>query len=125
MKNVIRHGDVSLHEVDPSKIDQSKFKKLTGGTADYPIAFGETTGHKHVLKAGEWKLENMFAEGEFEVYEAGDKTVYVKVNKPTALVHEEHKTIVVPPGLYEQKQEREEDPFSEAAAEQRVRRVVD
>lgn len=123
---VIRHGDVSLHGVDLLPKDA---KKLEGGkdfTQDgYVLAYGETTGHTHKLLKGDHQIEDLFVSGDFEVYEAGDKAIYVKVTKPTPLRHEEHRTIVIPEGIYEQKQEREEDPFSEAAAEERVRRVID
>lgn len=125
---VVRHGDVSLHRVSAVPSDA----KLVADQGDFILAYGETTGHTHKLVAGKHKVEStdpeiaaMFTTGKFKVYETKDGVRFVEVEAPTPLKHQEHRTIVIPEGIYKQEQEREEDPFSEATAEQRVRRVID
>lgn len=130
---VIRHGDVDL--VSVSKIP--KEAKLVTSSKDFHkdgfvLAYGEVTGHRHLLKTGKQQIEStdpaireMFVEGKVKVYETEKGVRYVQVLAPTPLVHEDHRTLVIPEGIYEQKQEVEEDPFSEAAAAERVRQVID
>jgi len=55
------------------------------------LAYGEKTGHRHVLTDG-------------AVYEAhgprGQQT-FVQLESPARLVHDEHAMIDIPPGVYE------------------------
>lgn len=108
MKNLpARHGDLSFHVL----------KKLPKGAkfirkAPMHIAgLGETTGHKHTVKS-----DVDFELWEIEVDEgtAGRVKHWVYVlDQPATVSHEEHRTIELPAGIYEQKQEIEEDPFTE------------
>jgi hypothetical protein len=95
MKNntkIIRHGDVLLRAKD--KIPEGA-KKL--GTKI--VAEGEATGHNHKFQ------------GQVSIYETeqGQKFVYAK--EELQLVHQEHKMVQVPAGIYEVIQEQEFDPF--------------
>lgn len=105
-KKIYRHGDVSLYEVDSMPIGETK------KVGSFICALGETTGHKHVLTAEPQTL--------IEILEAPNGRRYLKLNGQAQLTHEEHKTITVLPGIYEQRQEREFDWFQMA-----TRRVVD
>src|SRR3990167_6850174 len=105
-KKIWRHGDVMLYEVE--KMPAGAVKKVSS----FILALGETTGHKHVLTAEPQTL--------IEILEASNGRRYLKVNGQAELTHEEHKTITVLPGIYEQRQEREYDNFQHA-----VRQVID
>ena len=70
------------------------------------LAEGEKTGHKHQLQ------------GNVTVYKQELGTLYFKVKTSAELVHQEHKTIDIPEGMYMVQQEREFNPF------ENIRRVV-
>jgi hypothetical protein len=97
-----RHGDVALKRI----------KKLPKGIKelkDKTLAYGEFTGHSH-----------RFADPKnIKRYVDGDRT-YLEVLVATPLIHEEHNKIIIEPGMYEQIQEREYDPFLES-----IRTVID
>lgn len=77
---------------------------------DPVLAHGEATGHKHQLHG----------DG-FTVYEnPATRRKHLRIVRPTALRHEEHKEIMLPPGDYEVSGVREYDHFDEEA-----RQVVD
>jgi hypothetical protein len=85
-----RHGDVLLKEVRilPPNVQRAAKK---------PLAVGEATGHSH-----------RFEDGKYRFWTSGEKR-FVEVLAPSSLVHEEHARLVIPPGVYEQLQEREYD----------------
>lgn len=109
-----RHGDLSFHPI--AKLP--KAAKLIGQVKSHIAGLGETTGHQHVVKS----------EQEFDLYEIMDrdergelvKTWFYKLKAPAVVTHEEHKTITLDEGLYVQRQEQEEDPFTE-----KTRAVID
>ena len=73
------------------------------------IAYGEMTGHTHQLTEG-------------RVYnDSKKKEKYVEiVGRPTPIIHEEHKPIVLEPGKYKVTRQREYKP-----AKRRAQAVVD
>lgn len=84
---------------------------------------GETTGHKHQFLETE-KVRVFWADGT-ELLSGGDTIMpgirkYVQVLEPTALTHEEHKPIIIAPGVYEMDLVREYD-----YDKHEMRRVVD
>ncbi|MDM9382969.1 hypothetical protein QUB80_19940 [Chlorogloeopsis sp. ULAP01] len=88
----IRQGDVILLPVQ--QIDGQKLPHLT-------LAEGEVTGHKHCI-----------IDGQAELYEQ-DGTLYLSVLSSEALlVHEEHKSIVIPQGTWMVRIQREYEPES-------------
>jgi hypothetical protein len=96
-----RHGDVLIAKIDSLPADMKRRE-------DGVLAYGEITGHAHRLQVPEsaelWEL---------------DGVLYMKVVAPVAtVVHEEHKPIMIPEGLYRVWQQREYTPDS-------VRIVVD
>lgn len=97
-----RHGDIRLSRIKALPKDVNKLKHKT-------LAYGEVTGHSH-----------RFADDRFiDRYSDGERT-FLKVTRPSTLIHEEHGPQVILPGLYEQIQEREHDYIEESA-----RAVVD
>ena len=105
----IRHGDISFHPVKSIP----KSAKQVKHNGSFVVALGETTGHKHVIKAPSFT--------NFEVWEDGEDR-YVVVKEPITISHEEHRTPskIWLPGIYKQKQELEEDAFADV-----IRQVKD
>lgn len=98
----IQQGDVII---SPSVIPSDAKKSDTNVLQE-----GEATGHAHRL-----------FDGDYQVYEEPKtKQKHLRLLTPTALRHEEHKEIILPPGDYHIGIVREYDHFSEEA-----RRVAD
>jgi hypothetical protein len=102
---MIRQGDVLLVEVD----------ELPEGTAIVPrdngrliLAYGEVTGHAHVVDAPP-------AEAVLLTTTENDRFLQLVTSAP--LVHEEHATIQLEPGLYRQVPQEE---WSDSMEPQRV-----
>ena len=98
MKNILRHGDISFHPINKA---EGEIIKHNGS---FVLAEGETTGHKHVITT-----ENI---ADMEVRRASDGGYILTLKKAGTISHEEHKTIIVPPGTYQVGKEREMDWFS-------------
>jgi len=71
-----------------------------------PLAVGEVTGHAHRVR-----LEDVQAD-KVEFFSKFGR-LYVRAKEPITIMHEEHKTITIPPGIYERKTVREYDHFRE------------
>ncbi|MBF0344320.1 MAG: hypothetical protein HQL06_08830 [Nitrospirae bacterium] len=100
-------GDVFLKQV---KKLPTGVKRINEAGTGYVLAEGESTGHSHQINDA------------VEVYEKG-KTIYIHVEKPVALVHQEHRPITIDEGIYKVGIVREYNPWSEK--KKRVMRVVD
>jgi hypothetical protein len=98
---LLRQGDVLLKLVP-------RLPRGSKKVGDNVLARGETTGHSHRMMGG-------------EVYRTPSNQTLVLVRDEASLVHEEHKQIEVPKGIYRVIQQREYDP----RAEQRRRFVLD
>ena len=84
-----RQGDVLLKSIEslPKGVTKNDSKVL---------AYGEVTGHSHRF------------EGE-GVVTYGNPIQYIDVQMPSPLIHEEHKEVIILPGIYEVLHEREWD----------------
>lgn len=102
----IRHGDIPLHKID--KLPEGLTK--ISSKEEHILAEGETTGHMHRLKCAE-KVD-MFTDT------FGNR--YVAINGKATVSHEEHKTLIIDPGVYRIGKEREKDWFSLS-----VKKVID
>lgn len=92
----VRHGDLYVTKVD--SIPKDLPKKI-----NTELLEGEVSGHVHRLSGGivyqeQPTLANNFLLGYFEI------------ETETPLSHEEHETIMLPPGKYKFMQQREYDP---------------
>lgn len=106
MQTIYRHGDILLKRIETlPKGDEVK----TNG--QYILAYGEVTGHKHVMTVD--KPEHL------KVLDK-DGGIFIELTEPATVTHEEHNTITVQPGYFEIIHEREYDSFLESA-----RRVID
>lgn len=70
----------------------------------YVVAEGEHTGHAHVLEV----------EGVLEVREV-DGVIYARIASPVSLLHEEHHTQTIQPGIVKFGRVQEYDHFAEEA----------
>ena len=76
-----RHGDVIIEKIE--NLPNEPLTKLDRKE----LAFGEVTGHAHRIDVG-------------ELFETKDGKLYLKTEKFANLTHEEHKCIVLNPGVY-------------------------
>lgn len=86
----IRQGDILL-----KKLDGIEGKPI--GTGKMVLAYGEKTGHSHVL------------DGDVSYFENGNGQLLCRVNGNAELVHQEHKSIQIPIGDYLIIRQREYD----------------
>ena len=90
-----RQGDVWIMSA-PAKA--KKGKDITDhGT--FVAAYGEVTGHKHLVKGGKFNV--------FEYKETNADVALLDVEEKATMVHEEHSTIEIPPGKYIIRRQRE------------------
>lgn len=104
-----QHGDVLILAIRELPSGATRIKPCNGNYV--LLAEGEATGHAHTVVAC----------SEVALYTLGD-SLYLKVegDSPVSLVHQEHATQEVQPGVYEIGRVVEVDPF-----EDEVRQVAD
>jgi hypothetical protein len=94
MKNQIRQGDILLEETN---LEEHKDKKLLGAGSRV-LAYGEVTGHSHLI------------DGDIRYYE-NNGTIICSIDEGV-LSHEEHGNINIPKGDYVVIKQREFDVMS-------------
>ncbi len=94
---IYRHGDILLSPVDAIPDDVVPRNDLV-------IARGEITGHAHRIVTGE----------RAELFDHGSGMFLRISGGPASLVHEEHATINLQPGVYRIWRQREYNPHSYA-----------
>lgn len=115
VNNLARHGDLSFRRVNKAiktkkeKTVKKIWKHIHANKFSEVLAYGETTGHKHVLVSN----------SPIVTYEE-EGTKYFELADYGHLSHEEHDTITFEPGTYQVIREREYDYFLEES-----RRVLD
>jgi len=92
-----QQGDVIIKITDEIPGDATKVLRAPRG---FVLAEGEATGHAHVI------------EESIAMYEK-DGILYLVVDKPVTVKHEEHKPIDLDRGMYKVNIVREYDPFEE------------
>ena len=94
-----RQGDVLLRAVDASSASVSPIPREEGRIV---LAHGEATGHSHAIADPRAEL----------VVERGTnrRLLLVRGDAPVDLVHEEHATLRIAPGIYEVLGQREFTP---------------
>lgn len=105
MENIkYRHGDVIISEAE------GKFEgKTIKHNGSFVLAYGETTGHKHLLTCERMTIK-----------QAENGRYFLSLEVEGKLSHEEHKTLTIPAGDYLVGNEREFDWFQKVS-----RKVVD
>jgi hypothetical protein len=100
-----QQGDVIIRSTETIPDGAVRVKRSLKGLV---LAEGEATGHAHRI-----------VEYGADLYEK-DGILYIKVEKPVQVQHEEHKPITLTEGFYRVGHVREYDPFKEEA-----RRIAD
>jgi len=101
MQHLIRQGDVILIPV--AKIPRGT-KKAPRENGRVILAHGEITGHHHSIIEQDVELVTSEQAGELRAW------LSVTADEPVALVHQEHDTLLIPPGRYEVRRQREYTP---------------
>src|SRR5574343_893330 len=97
--NLIRQGDVLLVPVASAP----EGKTVRPGLRGHVLAEGEATGHAHTIREQEGvRLVS--------TQEAEELRVWLLVESPVELEHQEHATLTIPPGAYEVRHQREYHP---------------
>jgi hypothetical protein len=94
--DTFRQGDVLLIKVDELPADAEQVKRDAGRII---LAYGETTGHKHAIKAPQVKMI---------VTTNGER--FLSSTTGFSLNHEEHATVKVPTGNFQVIIQREYSP---------------
>ncbi len=97
----IQQGDVLLQEI--LKLPMGATQTPTQGRII--LARGEKTGHSHVISSDQTKLWTLTRNGVSEMY--------LEVLAPVTIVHDEHKALPIPPGIYQVGRVKEYDYFSQ------------
>ncbi len=101
MSKLIRHGDVILIPVAQAPFGAKTVRRTRGRII---LAEGEVTGHAHVIEAEDVKLVSSEEAEELRLW------LLITADEPVALMHEEHATLLIPPGTYEVRRAREYSP---------------
>lgn len=114
MKQIISHGDVNLHPITKEDYEKLvKEAKLVNYQKEFVLAYGETTGHRHVIVADpETLVVHELPNGRGRLF---------KVNSNLTITHEQHSPLPVKEDYYIQVQEREIDWFAQGIE----RKVID
>ena len=104
-KAIHRQGDVLLIRICHKIAEDAKSVPRDAGRL--VLAYGEVTGHAHAI-------EDALA----ELFEEKDGRLYLRVDGPVDLQHEEHAAQRLTPGVYEVRHQREYSPEA-------IRRVAD
>lgn len=97
---IIRQGDVILIPIE--SMGGTEITSLPRKNGRLILAEGEVTGHCHAIEAENAEL--VTADQAAELY------LLVHGTDPVDLVHEEHGTVTIPPGVYERRILREYAP---------------
>ncbi len=97
----IQQGDVLLQEVE--RIPLNAVQQQHQGRI--VVARGEQTGHSHVIESDRVKMWTLTRSG-------ATAEMYLEVQAPVTIVHDEHKPLPIPPGIYRVGRVKEYDYFS-------------
>lgn len=93
MKVTNQHGDVIFQKVDsiPQGLKKQKAKK------------------NFIIEKGEGVHTHTFIDGDCEIFISDSGEIYLQAKTPITIDHEEHKQMVIEPGIYKKVIEREFD----------------
>jgi len=107
MTDLVRHGDMLFKRV-PERPDSSAGRTQTTKSRTV-IQEGEVTGHAHRITEGEAAILDYYERRWSTDNDPPRSARFLEVATPTTISHEEHKPVVLAPGLYEILQAREFD----------------
>lgn len=105
----IRQGDILLVRLDQTPeafVADRRLKRIARARGRLVLAEGEATGHAHVIDSEEAELLRA-GEQLLDADQAAELYLLVHGPEPVPLVHEEHASLSVPPGVYRVVRQRE------------------
>jgi hypothetical protein len=97
----IQQGDVLFQEVVSLPVGASKMPNA----GQIIVARGEQTGHRHVIISDQAETWSFTSNGVTELY--------LEVQAPVTIQHDEHKSLSIPTGIYRVGRVKEYDYFSQ------------
>ena len=103
--------DGKLRQVQQGDVLLQQIERLPAGAVRQPqhgrliLARGEKTGHSHSVQSDKATLWSLTRDGVAELY--------LEVQEPVVVVHDEHKPLPVPAGIYKVGRVREYDYVAE------------
>jgi hypothetical protein len=94
-----RQGDILFKPITKFPVSRKRLKVRKDGV----VAYGEVTGHAHKVT------------GDATVFERAADKLLIDVTGTAEVVHEDHKTIALPKGLYEVVRQRQHVPSTRRA----------
>lgn len=105
--NMVRQGDLLLVRVNtpPTQLERKATKdgKCT-------IGYGEVTGHHHTIQDAVWYVAPDTTMDDLHQFAQGnrlDMPVFVALDAPTTLTHQEHSPIALDAGIWQVVRQRE------------------
>lgn len=105
--DIVMHGDVVIERIEELPSGFNSYQPQD----DSCLAYGELSGNLHQLSDGDFDLR---------VDPGNESNRLILVKTPTRLRHQEHKEVILPPGNYRSRIQREYDPFTK-----KIREVAD
>lgn len=104
-QTITHHGDVVLSKVGTLP---KRLKKIDAR----PLAFGETTGHRHVAVAERNNIIDFFEDENGNMYLQSKGAITVRHEVESGAWTQEHQTEVLPAGIWKVSIQRQRDPFT-------------
>jgi hypothetical protein len=101
---IYRQGDVWIYAIPSGRVGAGIRAAQPPTKKGLILAAGEVTGHHHRIPVEEMERAFLYATAN-----PGVRLLQVR-SKPVSLVHEEHETLLLPPGEYEVRIQREYEP---------------
>ena len=119
-----RQGDILIRPIEKIPLRRHALAEEADEPRRLVLAHGEATGHAHVIEArpSQARIRHRDARQATRRDEGSPARHFLEVLDPAGvdLIHDEHATILIPPGEYEITRQREYDP-EQARREARVR----
>lgn len=102
----IRQGDLLLVKIakPPTNLERKPTKN-----GQCTIGYGEVTGHHHTIQDAEWLVAPETTMDDLHQFALGNTTmpVFVVLDEPTTLTHQEHAPIALGAGVWQVVRQRE------------------
>lgn len=116
-QQIVRQGDILLIRTDAA----TNLVRKPTKTGQVTVGYGEVTGHHHTIQDAVWYVAPDVTDEDLHQFALGnrqDMPVFVVVDEPTTITHQEHTAHVLETGAWQVLRQREYEPG-------RIRSVVD
>ena len=105
-QQILRQGDILLVRV--AKVSTELVRKATAD-GRVTVGYGEVTGHHHTIQDAVWLVAPEITDSDLHQFALGNKTipVFVVVEAPTTIEHQEHAAITLGAGVWQVLRQRE------------------